>query len=278
MVVALVAVFGSNAWAERIAILSFKTLGEQLPDQARGPMRSSLSGGLASAGFEVVADEEVARQLSKASGLAGCETSACMRRLGELVGAAYVVKASVEVVGNARYVITLQVVSTADGQEIARVDDVCEVCTLVEANDSLSNAAAALKAKLRPKAIVGGTVAGAAPSTLVETPPPARKPNWALRGAGLGLLGVGVIGFIIGFAELAVDGNPDCTARPPAIQCPERIDSSAGQAFGFVIGSLGVAAGTVLTVLGWRPTQSTRLSIAPILSPSTAAMQLRLSF
>jgi len=272
----LVALLGSNAWAERIAILSFKTLGEQLPDQARGPMRSSLSGGLASAGFEVVADDEVTRQLSKSAGLAGCETSACMRRLGELVGAAYVVKASVELVGAARYVITLQVVATADGQEIARVDDVCEVCTIVEANDSLSNAAAALKAKLRPKEL--HAAANPATSNIGEVAPPPRKPNWVLRGVGLGLLGVGVIGFIVGFSELAVDGNRDCAVRPPNKDCPQRIDSTGGQAFGFVLGSVGVAAGTVLTVLGWRPTKSTKLSLAPLFTPSTAALQLRLSF
>lgn len=256
---------------ERLALASFRTLGEQMTEPTRGALRLSLTGGLAAAGFEVVADEEQTQKLRTVPGLAGCETSACLKRLGEVLGVKAALKAQIEMIGSSRYLTSLTLIDTESGRELARIDDTCEVCTLSEANDSVSNAAAALKAKLEPPRAPPPVTP---PPALVATPEPGpSKLTLALRYGGIALLGVGLVGMVVGFAELGIDHSRQCTVPPGFLDCPTRVDTRNGQIFGFVTGSLGLAAGAVATWLGWRKPRRS-MAIAPTFSPQHAGASL----
>jgi hypothetical protein len=267
---------GAAHAAERVALASFRTLGEHMTEPARGALRLSLTGGLAAAGFDVVPDEEMTLKLKSVPGLAGCETTTCLKRLGEIVHARAALKASIEMIGTSRYLTTLQLVDTESGRELARVDDTCEICTLSEANDAVSNAAAALKAKLEPPRAAPAPAPQPTAVVTAPSPPPPDRSTLAMRYAGFALLGVGAVGFIVGFAELGVDHSRACTPPPGFVDCPQRVDTSVGQAFGFVTGALGVSSGAVLTYFGYRKPRT--LSLAPSLGPRSAGATLHLAF
>lgn len=264
---------GSAFAAERVAVGALQIQGD-ISDIGRAKIRQNLAGGLASAGFEVVPESEVAQAVQKSSGLAGCDTTACLKKLGEVLGVQRVVKANVELIGTARYVINLQLLTVADGQIGAKVEDTCEVCTLFEANDAISNAAAALQSQIAPRPVVTRVEP---PPAIVEPPPQSAGKRWALRGAGIGLFALGLGGLAIGIAEAAVNGSRNCTPVAPNVNCPQRIDATAGMAFGFVTGPVLLAAGAVLSYYGWRPARRT-VSVVPQVGATGAAVQVGGSF
>jgi hypothetical protein len=260
---------------ERLALASFRTLGEHMTEPARGALRLSLTGGLAAAGFEVVGDEEQTQRLRGVPGLAGCETAACLKRLGEVLGVKNALKGQIEMIGTSRYLTSLSLIETETGREIARVDDTCEVCTLAEANDAVSNAAAALKAKLEPPRVPAPPAVAAVTAPAPEPPP--SKLTLALRWGGVALLGVGAVGLIVGFAELGIDNSRACTPPAGFTDCPTRVDTTNGQIFGFVTGGLGLAAGAVATYFGWRRTHRA-MALAPTVTPRFAGATFTLGF
>jgi hypothetical protein len=237
---------------EKVALASFRTLGEHMTEPARGALRLSLTGGLAAAGFEVVPDDEQTLKLKTVPGLAGCETATCLKRLGEVLGVKDALKAQIEMIGSSRYLTSLALIETETGRELARVDDTCEVCTLSEANDAVSNAAAALKAKLEPPRVAPPPQPVVAAAVTDQPPPKPGKLTLALRYGGIALLGVGVVGLIVGFSELGIDGSRTCTVPPGFLDCPGRVSTKDGQIFGFVTGGIGIAVGTVATIIGWK--------------------------
>ncbi len=156
LIVAVAALFPARAGAadhpataERVAVAVFTVSGQPLGEEAQTKLRASLRGGLGAAGFEVVSDAEVDKAIA-AGGLAGCDTLSCMRRIGELVLARRVLKVSVEVLGNTHVVSELSLIDLSDGKVVASAKDNCDVCTMKEVNDGLSNAAAALRMQLTP--------------------------------------------------------------------------------------------------------------------------------
>jgi len=264
---------------ERLSLASFRTLGEHMTEPARGALRLSLTGGLAAAGFEVIADEEQTQKLKSAPGLAGCETTTCLKRLGELLGVKQALKAQIEMIGTSRYVTSLALIDTESGREVARVDDTCEVCTLSEANDAISNAAAALKAKLEPPRAPPVAPTVTVVTALPPEPPPS-KLTLALRYGGIALLGVGVVGMVVGFAELGIDHSRACdpmSAGPGFTNCPTRVDTKNGQIFGFVTGGVALVAGAVATGIGWHRKQRS-VTVAPSLTPRFAGAAIAVTY
>jgi hypothetical protein len=125
--------------ADRVAIASFELVGVNSAELRRA-LHSSLAGGLAVAGLDVVPEPEVARGRERERGLAGCTTMTCLHRLAELIGVKTVVKARVEAVGS-NYVFVLDRIDPVLERVIGHVDDNCQVCTGAEANEALTNAA-----------------------------------------------------------------------------------------------------------------------------------------
>ncbi len=251
---------------ERIAIAVFNVTGEPLAEEAQQKLRTSLRGGLNAAGFDVVADAEVERAVATA-GVAGCDTIACMRRIGELVLVRRVVKATIEVIGPSHVASTLELIDLADGKTVASANDDCTACRTKEVNDGLSNAAAALRMQLEPSA--------SAPPPLVPPTPPPVETAPSHRSLYLGLAaGSGAL-FVGSVVALAVSGayHGHCNVSvPTGERCPTRWNGLPG----IVLGAIGTPVFGVATAIfaykAWKSPR--RLALLPTVGNRAAALEL----
>jgi hypothetical protein len=241
---------------ERVAVAVFAVSGQSLAPEAQAKLRSSLRGGLAAAGFDVVANSDVDAAVN-ANGLAGCDTLSCMRRIGELVMARRVIKATIEVIGNTHVVSQLELIDLGDGKTIASAKDNCDVCTMKEVNDGLSNAAAALRMQVEPPA---PPPVPPAPVTESRT----KRSTWLI------LTGVGAAVFVAGAVSLGIssayDGKTNCSSSLPAEDhCPQSYRGAPGIALGAIGMGLGAAATGVFAWRAVRPPVNKKVSLAPAL-------------
>jgi hypothetical protein len=238
--VAAHALAASGAGRERIAIAAFEVSGEPLSEEVQSRLRNSLRGGLA-AGFEVVSDAEVARAVD-AAGIRGCDTLACIRRIGEAVFVRRAVTARIQVLGPSNFKTSLELIDLPTDKRY-HANDPCSACTLQEVNDGISNAAASLKTQL--------DAAEAPPPLPPGPPPPSYQRNVPLLAVGgaAGALGIG--GIIVGAVE--VSRNQDlCGTIPAGATCERHRDTTTGIIFGFATGVPLLVAGVIMTYYGLR--------------------------
>lgn len=271
----LLAGAAARAAPERIAIAVFTMTGQPLAEEAQAKLKASLRGGLAAAGFEVVPDTEVQRAIAE-SGVAGCDTVSCLRRIGELVMVRRVLRVSIEVLGTSHVASDLALVDLGDGKTAASAHDNCDVCTMKEVNDGLSNAAAALRMQL------DATQPGGAPPPpppASGAPPPAEAPSH--RTLYLGLAGVAGGLFVASAVTLAVSaayhGHASCDASfPKDERCPTRYNGTPG----IIIGAIGVplfgVAAALLAYQGWKSPR--RLALLPSIGGGAVALDLHLAW
>ncbi len=257
---------------ERIAVATFKLLGDNLSAPARNTLRSSLVGGLAAAGFDVVPDEDMARVLKQAPGLSGCDTTTCLKRLGELLGLKRVLKAQLELLGTSNYVFNLEVIDIADGTPAAHLDDGCQVCTLQEANDALSNAAAALRTKLEPAT---PQPPPALPPVVVTPPvtPPVEHHGRPYRWGAVAALAAGAAGLATGIALLAIDGREVGSHFDSGVLKIDRYDTFGG---GVALTVIGIGLAATSGALFWMDTRrgEKKVTLIPSVAPGAAALFL----
>jgi hypothetical protein len=115
----------------RVAVLDVAIEGDAEPE-LRTQLAKSVEGGLAGAGYDVVAYGEVAARLRGTPALVGCTSTACLGRIGALVGAKRFVRARVEAAG-AAYTVVLELLGAdVAGGVVQRLERSCPVCTLRE--------------------------------------------------------------------------------------------------------------------------------------------------
>lgn len=128
----------------RVAVLELTIEGDAEP-KLRTQLRTSLNGGLGSAGWNVVPQQGVAAVLKERPELAGCYTSACLGALAEKLGADRFVRARILAEG-ASYTIVLELLSaTSTSGPVGRLERTCAPCTQNEVNDVVSRGAAELR-------------------------------------------------------------------------------------------------------------------------------------
>ncbi|MDB4966369.1 MAG: hypothetical protein JWN44_2058 [Myxococcales bacterium] len=258
----------AHAGNERVAIASFNVTGQALADEAQAKLKQSLRGGLAAAGFEVVPEADVQRAIIT-SGVAGCDTVSCLRRIGEMVLAKRVIKATVEVIGNTHVASTLELIDLADGKTIANAKDNCDVCTMKEVNDGLSNAAAALRMQLEP---------GQPP-----LPPPAaggaagQPDRPSHRTLYIGLAAASGALFVASLTTLAVSGayhgRANCGSVPAGERCPTRYNGTPGLVLGAIGTPLFGVAAAILAYKAWKSPPS-RVALVPSIGAGAVALDL----
>jgi hypothetical protein len=213
VVVLALSLGATRAAADRLAIAPARvTASREVSGALKEQFRVSLSGGLVAAGHEVLPDEQIAILVRRSPDLGACDTDTCFRRFGELVGADAVLRAAVEVLGSSNYQVRLEVYDVGDRGLLASVEDACTVCTVREANDALSRAAAEVgrrfTARVRPPVVAPAPVA----APVVQAAPPIETPRWtphakALLGGGITLLALGAGGVGAGAALIATDSE-----------------------------------------------------------------------
>ena len=147
----------AQAPRERVALLDVSVSGDA-PRELMTALVTSLGGGMYAAGWEQVPPKEVDAALASAPGLAGCVTPTCLEQLASKLGSAKLfMRARVSAAGST-YSIELDLLApSAAGGLIAHVEQRCEVCTLPELNEAMSQAAVQLEKRAVEQTKAPGT-------------------------------------------------------------------------------------------------------------------------
>jgi len=216
----------------RIAIPEFQIEGGASPALSL-QLQDGFVQGLVRAGLQVLDPVDTSRRLEAKPELGRCESSLCLKAIGQLLDVKYVARVKVEVAGNS-YKMVGRVFSTEGptpaALPVATKSKSCDVCTVAEAREIMLRLADALRVYIEE----------ATPAVPVSPPPPPPAPA-SLTGPVIGAM-AGALTAAVGFAVLASIGK--CTSTG----CSEnRSRSTAG---GVMIGAglTVAAAGTYVTV------------------------------
>ena len=211
----------------RVAIPEFQLEGG--PPPALGlQLQDGFVLGLVRAGVQVLDPTDTAKKLDGHPELQRCDTSPCLKAIGQLLDVGHIVRVKVEVAGNS-YKTVARLYSTEGAAPaalpIATDSKSCDVCTVAEARSVMLRLADAVRAHIEEPSLP--PVPAAAPMGL-----PTPRLLGPVVVAMLGALAIGA-----GFAVLASNG--DCTATA----CDENRTRNAA-------GGVLIGAGAALTVGG----------------------------
>jgi hypothetical protein len=236
LAVALSLATGAAEARVRVAIADFEIAGGDSPALAT-QLQDAFVLGLLRAGVQVLDAAETAKKLEGHPELQHCDGSPCLKTIGHQLDVRYVARVRVEVAGNS-YKTIARVFSTEGAAPaslpIATKSKTCDVCTIVEARESMGKLADMLRPQLEEPA---------PPVPLPPPVPPARPPSLTLPivGAMAGALAIA--------AGLAVLGsNASCTGT----SCSENRTRSAVGGVLIGAGVVGAAAGTYVTIVRSR--------------------------
>jgi hypothetical protein len=249
---AAVAAPRAAAAQDRVLVWSVQASGSAEGPMLREQLYRSLAGGFAAAGFAVVPRQEIGPRLAATPGLVGCETSPCLKRVAELLGVRRIIRAQVEIFGSS-YVYRLESLGP-DGRLRHRAEGRCDVCTVAEVNEQVSQAAVKL-ARAReaptpppppgaepPPPPTGDERPAAAaspppPPTPATTLPTRDRPRRLAPVWKWAALGTSAIAIIVGASLAAIDGHGSCS-RSDGGTCARLYDTGAA---GWTLTAVGVA-------------------------------------
>jgi hypothetical protein len=213
----------------------------------RERLRDSFLGGLSTAGFDLLPDEELTRKLeanpTQAQLYRGCKTEACLAGIGRLAGVRWVLAARIEVVGESYRVPSARILEVSGGRVVASItDEECAVCNLDEGTNFLSNLGTRLRTHF--------DVANQPPAAAIVAPAGPTRVERTCRWTGVTAGVLGLAALIGGFVAVAHDGA--CQSEPLPGACIQRVDTTGAQAATFVTGGVLLVGSAVLSYLGWR--------------------------
>ncbi|MEO6954410.1 MAG: hypothetical protein ABI321_21610 [Polyangia bacterium] len=256
-VTAALLVLAGVAYADRIAALPPRLSGtSDAATTLAEEFRTSLEGGLTTAGHDVVLDSQVDAVLRKNPTLAACDTDVCFQKLGQLVGARAVMRTAVEVLGSSNYEIRMELHDVTQPHTIVAVEDACTICTVREANDAMSRAAAEVGRRFRaptqvaPVRVVEHVAAAPGAAKPVMTSSSGNGHSKLFLGLGVAAMVLGAGGVGAGAYLIATDGQHDSAGNDVAGNPLESTRHS------LVAGAVITSAGALLlaggAVLLWR--------------------------
>lgn len=231
----------------RVAIPDFQVEGSSSPALAL-QLQDGFVLGLVRAGAQVVDPVDAGRKLEARPELARCDSSPCLKSIGQLLDVRYLVRVKVEVAGNS-YKVVGRVFSTEGpapaALPLANKSKSCDVCTVAEARDVMLRLADTLKAYLDEGP------ASQQPSIPADPPPPPAHLAGPVMAAMLG-----GVAMAVGAAVLGTLGSCD------AMKCSENRTRSA-------FGGAMLGAGAVVTFMGAYVTiERSRVAASP--GPTTS--------
>ncbi len=277
----------SGVQAARVAVL--------LPDvqpavtaELAQRFHDAVTQGFAASAADVVPAAETRLRLSSVQEIERCTSGSCTSQAAALLGATRIVTIHLSALGKD---YSLRLTLLEGGQEIARVDETCDVCTVREVIESLHRAGAKLATDPRAQAsavqptrqptrqklpepvppaerppVVSSAADGApgvAPAALTPRGEPAKIFPW--RWLGVGSLVLGVVGLAVGIPLLVIDGRPTCDLPDPIHSCPQLYNTLGGGAALVAIGGAAIVAGSVFLVLDHRARAQVQVSFQPFL-------------
>lgn len=127
----------------RAAILPLAVQGE-LTEVDRTALTDELVGGLRRGAFEVVPPGDV---LAKDRNASDCNDEGCYERIAKATGATHLVRATV-VVSDRDWDVKVELVDGRSGAVVAKSEEGCEICGVVDAGSLMASASATLRTKL----------------------------------------------------------------------------------------------------------------------------------
>jgi len=241
----------------RVAVPEFRVDGDRTPALAL-QLQDGFVLGLVRGGVQVIDPIDVARKLEAHPEFANCDSSPCLKSVGDLLSVKYVIRVKVDVAGNSYKMIARLFTTegaTPAALPVSTKSRNCDVCTVAEAREYMLKLADAVKPDLdepTPVVIVPPVAPIVAPPSLI---PP-------LAAAMGGALAVG-----IGIALLAT--LPDCRATNSPTTCDDNRTRSA--LAGGLIGA-GLVTSTVATsvTIGRMAGVPTRAGGAPATTNTVA--------
>jgi hypothetical protein len=186
----------------RVAIHEFQLEGEAASEALGLQLQDGFMVGLVRAGIPVLDSLDVARRKRGSPELEKCDSSLCLKRLGQLLEVHYLLGVRVNVSGNS-YKMTARLFSTEGPTPAVLPTETqsrfCDVCTVAEAREMMIRLADAIKGPLDAPVVV--------------TPAPARAPTARSSRAPLIGLGAGLVAVAAGAAVLlAADAGKPLSA------------------------------------------------------------------
>jgi hypothetical protein len=216
----------------KVAITEHALEGEGAAPALAMQLQDGFVLGLVRGGVDVLDSSDVAKRLAGKPELEGCETSPCLKRLGELLAVRYVIRVRVSLTGNS-YKMTARLFAvegaTPAALPVAAQSRGCDVCTAGEAREQMIRLADGLRMRIEehtapplvpppgppPRsaqavpwlAVAAGLVAIVGGAVAVRTADRDDKPRSALGGA---LMGAGAVTSAVGlYFSLAPLPLPD---------------------------------------------------------------------
>jgi hypothetical protein len=187
----------------RVAIEEFSLEGDGQSPGLAMQLRDGFLIGLVREGIDVIDSTDVAKQLARTPELKGCETSPCLKRLGELLAVRFVLRVKISLAGNS-YRMSARMFSTEGAAPaalpIAVLFRSCDVCTVNEAREHMIRLAEGIRSRLEEHS--------------APTPPPVPPPPPRFRAPGFVALAAGLAAVVSG--ALLVSSSPDSGRRRPA--------------------------------------------------------------
>ena len=188
----------------RVAIPEFKVEGDGTPALAL-QLQDGFVLGLVRSGIQVLDPVDLDRRLQEKPELAGCDSSACLKSIGQLLGVRFVVRVKVDVAGNS-YKMTARLFSTEGSAPavlpISTKSKSCDVCTVAEARDYMIRLADTLRPEVEDPVAQAPLTEPVAPP-----PPPSLTPPLLAAMGGAVAVGVGLGLFM---------SMPDCSSGSDA--------------------------------------------------------------
>ena len=212
----------------------------------------------------------------------------CLPRATHALGVNRLFTTEVTVAGKS-YTIAMRVYD-GDARELSQTTELCDICTLHEAEALVTKTAQKLatvarsfpveevtppkppekppepvkpppvepKPKpaepLQPQPTPEELQPMTSPPSPLEapSPPPSPKRHVPWRILGFSAVGLGVVGFAVGIPLLVIDGRPTCGSADPTHTCPHVYNTRGGGIAMTVIGALSLAASVPLFYLDYK--------------------------
>lgn len=183
----------------KIAITSFVVEGDEAPAALRYQLQDGFVLGLVRAGVRVIDPEDLKSRLDDEPELLGCDSSPCLKQLGQIVGVRHVVRVVVVVTGNS-YRMTARVFRTTGAAPAALPVETqsrfCDVCTVTEAREAMLRLADGVRVPDEPRLLDPD-----------RPTPPLQAPS--SKRLGLSALVAGVASIALGTVILSASGGSD---------------------------------------------------------------------
>lgn len=184
----------------KLAISSFVVEGDNPPAALVYQLQDGFILGLVRAGVRVIDHEDLKNRLKSKPDLWACDTSPCLKQLGQELAVRYVVRVQVTITGNS-YRMSARVFQTTGAAPAALPIETqsrfCDVCTVTEAREAMLRLADGIRVPDEP-----GLLESEKPTGLQAARRPSKK-------TAVSAIAVGLTSIITGTIVLAASGDRD---------------------------------------------------------------------